>query len=525
MKILKRILSAAVSAVCTLTMCIDLFPQMETEVRADYFENITYRYCSDHYEVEDCDHSVTNVVIPKTFNGLPVTAILDLAFVGCNELVSVQLPSTITSIGANAFNNCESLRYINIPDEVTEIGGAAFSGTPILDEQPSGVRYIGKWAIAYNGREKEVEIKDGTIGLASSCFSYSEIENVYLPNSLKYIGESICFYCENLKSISLPYGIEHIGDSSFENCDSLEKVSLPISLKSMGAYCFSFCDALTDVEIPRSVTQLGEKCFVGVPERNGQTGPAYYLDGWGLYTDSETEEDIIVPDGTIGLAKYFLYIRNVDCVKLPEGLKYIGENALSDLPLTSLDIPDSVEKIGIGAFSKSSMTSINLPDKITELSAHSLYRLPIDKIKLPESLTKIGSYALGGTNLKRIVIPEKVTFIDSWAFESSDELTDVYIRNPEYNWADYYGYYDYTFHVDYNSVSIPYFEEQKYRYYILGDVNADRTLNLYDIIGICKHFMNMETLSGGNLINADYNGDEAINLYDAVDAAKRIMNA
>ncbi len=44
----------------------------------------------------------------------------------CSSLESIEIPDSVTSIGANAFNGCSSLKSITIPNSVTSIGRYAF---------------------------------------------------------------------------------------------------------------------------------------------------------------------------------------------------------------------------------------------------------------------------------------------------------------------------------------------------------------------------------------------------------------
>ena len=92
---------------------------------------------------------LAEIEIPKRYNKVPVTQILesafsgatnlnriiipnsitsigDLAFLGCKNLTSITIPDSVTSIGVLAFKNCESLTSITIPDSVTGIGDLAF---------------------------------------------------------------------------------------------------------------------------------------------------------------------------------------------------------------------------------------------------------------------------------------------------------------------------------------------------------------------------------------------------------------
>ncbi len=73
------------------------------------------------------------VVIPNaiTFDGTtyPVTGIGEAAFMGCTELVTIHIPSSVTSFDANAFYDCKRLTsvYYNLPaEEVTSISEEVF---------------------------------------------------------------------------------------------------------------------------------------------------------------------------------------------------------------------------------------------------------------------------------------------------------------------------------------------------------------------------------------------------------------
>ncbi|NCA93173.1 leucine-rich repeat domain-containing protein, partial [bacterium] len=69
----------------------------------------------------------------------------------CEDLTSVSIPDSVTSIGAWAFSDCTSLTSITIPDSVTSIGDVAFSGCTSLTSItiPDSVTSIGAWAFSY----------------------------------------------------------------------------------------------------------------------------------------------------------------------------------------------------------------------------------------------------------------------------------------------------------------------------------------------------------------------------------------
>ena len=63
-----------------------------------------------------------------------VTSIGAQAFSNCQNLTSVQLPSTLEAIGDDAFNYCIALPEIEIPDSVTSIGDGVFTSCQKLTD-------------------------------------------------------------------------------------------------------------------------------------------------------------------------------------------------------------------------------------------------------------------------------------------------------------------------------------------------------------------------------------------------------
>ena len=68
------------------------------------------------------------VTLPEQEDSLPVTAIEDEAFKGCDKLVAVVVPDSITEIGDSAFADCTALRYVQLSSKLTDLGAFAFSG-------------------------------------------------------------------------------------------------------------------------------------------------------------------------------------------------------------------------------------------------------------------------------------------------------------------------------------------------------------------------------------------------------------
>ncbi len=70
--------------------------------------------------------TATDIVIPATYNDLPVTGIATWAFYNCADLTSITLPTGMTTIGSSAFRDCVNLQSILVPADMTSIGNQAF---------------------------------------------------------------------------------------------------------------------------------------------------------------------------------------------------------------------------------------------------------------------------------------------------------------------------------------------------------------------------------------------------------------
>ena len=82
---------------------------------------------STGYKVRVKNRRLTSAIIPKSYNGLPVTEVSDNAFVSCANLTKVIIPETVTRVGNNAFKSCKKLKSLRGMSNVKEIGNNAFA--------------------------------------------------------------------------------------------------------------------------------------------------------------------------------------------------------------------------------------------------------------------------------------------------------------------------------------------------------------------------------------------------------------
>lgn len=75
-------------------------------------------------------------------------------------------------------------------------------------------------------------------GLADSCFAYSHVVTVELPDTLETIGSGAFRGCQSLRGIFLPEGIRTIDTYAFAGCSSLEAICIPGTVTSIGSGAF-----------------------------------------------------------------------------------------------------------------------------------------------------------------------------------------------------------------------------------------------------------------------------------------------
>ena len=248
----KIVLSAVVCTLILSLLCSCDLPSLGGGGKYEFVEN------GDAYTFVGVGKSKdTEIVIPDTYKGKPVTAIGDRALYfnlaaslfsseETVDITSVTLPDTITSIGKEAFANNHKLTSVNSPASVTSIGESAFYNCTALTSitVPDGV----------------TEIKDFTF---ADC---SDLTSVTLPDSITALGVGVFLGCTDLETIKLPEGITAISERCFKKCYSLKNFTISDKITSIGDYAFSNCDSLGQMTIPPTVTTLGEYVFYEVGE-------------------------------------------------------------------------------------------------------------------------------------------------------------------------------------------------------------------------------------------------------------------
>ena len=309
-------------------------------------------------------YALTDVIFAE--NSM-LTTIGDLAFSECESLVSIVLPKSALNLGSGLFSGCSALTSIVLPEGITALPNSIVSSCDSLVEFniPTTVTAIGKNAFYYctnltvvGGISNVTSIGDGAFGFCSS------LKEINLPNCLTSIGEEAFSGCSGLTSIKLPEGITEIKKSTFSYCDSLTEFTIPSTVTSIGNWAFYNCDSLTTITVPKGVTDIGFCAFhmcdnlvsINVEEENERY---WSVDGILYGNDSGMVALIQCPNGKAGV------------VTVQEGTQRIDHFMYCE-KITAIIIPDSVTWIQKEAFYACTFESITIPKSLETLGLRSL---------------------------------------------------------------------------------------------------------------------------------------------------------
>ncbi len=407
---------------------------------------ITYYIQNGSAIAIDCEDTLTEVVIPSTVNGAPVIELRG-TFQNHKNIVTVTLPEGLKIINDNTFN-CPSsnLTSVNIPSTVTTIGNNTFSLCSKLTEisLPEGLTKIGDYAFSGCSGVTEIVLPDSLTGVGIDAFSGCHgLTEIIIPDSFTSINYSAFESCNGLTSVVIPDSVSSIHHGAFNNCSNLKYVIVPESVTLIENYSF---DELTILAVYEGSyahsfsveNNLFHIIYDGIhtPEVYTENGISYYItNGEAIaYNSDDTLTSAVIPATVSGypvteIISAFMDNNNIKFVTLPEGLKVIGNSAFAGAScLSSVNIPSTVTSIEYNAFYECcTLTEIILPDGLKSIGEAAFsFCTGLTKIILPDGIENIGSGAfVGCSGLTGINLPDSITSIETIAFFGCDRFTEI----------------------------------------------------------------------------------------------------
>jgi len=358
-------------------------------------------------EVEGDKFKYTNAVsIPETFTteaggeSYTVIGIMGKAFYNCPDLISVDIPKSVTTIGSQAFDGCDKLEGINV--------------------NPLNGNYYAKNGILYNKLQTEL------------IFCTKSFTGKFtVSNDITKIHEFAFNNCQKITEVVLPNGLKEIGNGAFMNCTAMTKINIPTSLTALGNNAFRNASSLTSsIILPASISSISSDAFRGCAKIPSVT----------------------IPEGITSIGDYaFRGCTKVTSIELPTTITRLGIASFSNTGISSIVIPTGITEIPNYAFDGCKLTSISLPEGLEtiSISAFGNNGTTIESVSIPQSVTYIDDNAFNGTNVSNFYInniPSKTTISGTTPFKTSGATIHVFtlmksVFENAVNWSKYKGHF------------------------------------------------------------------------------------
>jgi hypothetical protein len=383
----------------------------------------------DYYcEITHVDTEQTILRTPAVLEGYDVRVLSSNAFTGC-KMGSVILPKNLEIIEEGAFTGCPFLKdayfmgdrpqmggafpegvifhyipgrdgwddaapipvvtdddveYAILPDGPTVIGGKPIDGILTVKDEIGGSKVMLIDHYSFAGTMTE----DGTVDRRSDILA------VHLPAGIESIGQR-AFYYNDLEDIDLPDSLRYVQDEAFRACHDLKNIKIKSNLEYVGFEAFRDCHSITELSIPNTVEHIGDGAFYiceGLVRLYVDADIAPRMFGWCVSLEEVELGEDVATIGSMG----FYRCESLKSIDIPAGVTEIGSEAFRDCI--------SLERIGLGNVEEIARSAFRECESLSSLD-------------LPSTLSSIGGYAFADcTGLKDIFAYGKAPSGDGTAF-------------------------------------------------------------------------------------------------------------
>lgn len=260
-------------------------------------EGLTFVKTNIGYNVADYKGTDKNVVIPAVYEGESVYGVEENAFFGNQNIESVELPLSVSSMGVSAFEGCTSLKEITLSKGVSSIGHRAFYGCISLDKIDfSYTQSIGDYAFYGCKSLKKAELGEDVTYVGDRAFyGCISLEKAVIPDWVMIIYDYTFYGCASLKDLKIGENCHDIGKAAFYGCASLKSVSFGEEMEDIGFAAFKNCESLEEVSFGKKLSGISAYAF-----ENTALKRALFKDGenWEVREDRQgTGEKFDLSDG------------------------------------------------------------------------------------------------------------------------------------------------------------------------------------------------------------------------------------
>ena len=274
-----------------------------------------------------------------------VKTILSRSFSLCNNVETINLPSTLTSgISGDTFNGMSSLKNINVAKENSN--------------------YFSENNFIYTTNYNDL------------VYAISSEKVLNINNNVKTIKTMALIGCKNAEIINIPDNVEKIEGSVFSEANKV----------------------LKQINIGKGVNNLNVDCIITVDDfiekvNIDEENPYYSSDENYIYNKDKT--------------KILRFIKDVESYKIPEGVLTIGSNAFYTMSskLKNIEFPNTLITIENRAFSNcTNLEKIEIPNNVQNIGNNAFSGCTnLNEIKINKSKDSITGAPWGATKGLRVV--------------------------------------------------------------------------------------------------------------------------
>ena len=384
-----------------------------------------------------------------------ITEIAGKLFKG-SAMTSIEIPETVTVIGASAFSNAEELQTVKLPSNLNELQGGAFYCCKALDtiNIPKSLKNVGTGSttsVFASCPLTNVTFEEGITEIPENMFKSAAFTEIEIPATVERIGSN-AFRNTKLEKVKIPNSVTEIGECAFQECESLTEAELSLNLSELQGGAFYHCEALDTINIPKSLKNVGTgsttSVFASCPLTNVTFEEGITEIPENMFKSAAFTE-IEIPATVERIGSNAFRNTKLEKVKIPNSVTEIGECAfqeceslteaelslnLSELQggifyhceaLETINIPKNIESVGISgtltAFASCPLTNVTFEEGIEHIAENMFRDSNIKEISLPSTIQTIGENAFKNCDmLTKIVIPERTTIIADNSFNDCD---------------------------------------------------------------------------------------------------------
>ena len=362
----------------------------------------------------------SHVVIPDSFDGLPITKIGNHALFSNNSIYSLEIPDSITEIEAQAFASCENLLSVTLGRNVKAIADYTFIQCSSLVEVINHSDFI---------TVEKGSSKNGMIG-ANALAVYNTQEEIVSGIKITddfitlttETDEILLHYQGSGEHVTIPNGVTEIYSRAFYESSNLKSVDITENVTTIGNYAFAKT-ALTEITIPDWISNLGEFVFSACPNlKSAVVGTGIRTISIGTFANCTSLEEIAFKGEITDFERESFYnCSSLTSITLPKGLTTVNSSAFTYCEnLIAYYVSDIYSWLNV---------------KFEAYSQHSYY-LYVDgemltNLAVPSDVTEIPPRAFNACiSLATVTLHENVTKIGSNAFTSCTSLVEVINNSP-----------------------------------------------------------------------------------------------